>query len=580
MRNLFILCLSTLGLLSVSSSSHAQAPVGVGIGTLTPNASAALDINSSRLGVLFPRVALTGKTDAVTVSAPATGLVVYNPNATIGGTPQLVVNAGTPTSPNWLPLSGLNWGLTGNADTTPAANFLGTTDNQPLVIKTNGQEVARFQPGGAVWLGGQVPNANLFMGYQAGMNNTNGLANPTFGSYNQFVGYQAGAANTTGNSNQFFGYQAGMVNNSGSNNIFFGYQSGYRNVSGLGNQCMGYQAGFGNTTGDSNLFLGYYTGYSNTSGRKNVFVGYQAGVNNSTGSSNHFIGSNAGQFNSTGANNTFNGYYAGYLNSVGTNGYFSGYQAGYSNTTGNNNQFIGYQAGYSNTTGSNNIAIGYNAGRLATTSSFNTAIGYQAGTSNSTGSNNLFLGYQADLATASTQRSNATAIGYQAKVDQDNALVLGGTGPTAVKVGIGTTTPGETLTVEGNILASGTITQNSDRRLKANVRPLTGTLASLDLLRGVRYTFLPGKGPVGEQIGVIAQEVEQVYPELVRTDARTGIKSVNYAQLTPVLLEAIKELKTELAGARAALRQEHDQTTAALDALTTRLQALEATASR
>jgi hypothetical protein len=85
-------------------------------------------------------------------------------------------------------------------------------------------------------------------------------------------------------------------------------------------------------------------------------------------------------------------------------------------------------------------------------------------------------------------------------------------------------------------------------------------------LRGVRYTYRKDVAghqglPQGEQVGVLAQEVEKLYPELVTTGA-DGYKAVNYAQLTPVLLEAIKELADQNAAFRqdAAAQLQRDAT--------------------
>ena len=95
----------------------------------------------------------------------------------------------------------------------------------------------------------------------------------------------------------------------------------------------------------------------------------------------------------------------------------------------------------------------------------------------------------------------------------------------------------------GNATLAGTLTQNSDIRLKTDIQPLDGSLDKVLRLRGVSYRM---KDDVTNtrRIGVIAQEIELEYPELVLTDEK-GIKSVAYANLTPVLIEAIKELKAE-----------------------------------
>jgi hypothetical protein len=105
------------------------------------------------------------------------------------------------------------------------------------------------------------------------------------------------------------------------------------------------------------------------------------------------------------------------------------------------------------------------------------------------------------------------------------------------------------MRVNGYLQATN-VSYTSDARLKQHIRPLGGALASVLALRGVRYEWNPlgvqrgGEAGAG-QVGVIAQEVEKIYPELVLTGP-DGYKAVNYAQLTPVLIEAIKELKTEV----------------------------------
>ncbi len=113
------------------------------------------------------------------------------------------------------------------------------------------------------------------------------------------------------------------------------------------------------------------------------------------------------------------------------------------------------------------------------------------------------------------------------------------------RVGIGTTTPAQLLDVNGNIAVSGTTVHTSDVRYKTNVITLPHALEQVQKLRGVRYNWKASDFPdknFGErsQIGVIAQEVESIFPELVYEDA-DGFKSVDYSHITPILIEAIKE---------------------------------------
>ena len=117
-------------------------------------------------------------------------------------------------------------------------------------------------------------------------------------------------------------------------------------------------------------------------------------------------------------------------------------------------------------------------------------------------------------------------------------------------VGIGTTGPAERLDVWGNIRATGTIRADSDARFKQDLQPLSGILPKLESLHSLAYTPSPlgqarGMSP-GRQLGVLGQELEQVFPELVSASGPEQYRSVDYSRLSVVLLEAIKELKQEV----------------------------------
>jgi hypothetical protein len=118
-------------------------------------------------------------------------------------------------------------------------------------------------------------------------------------------------------------------------------------------------------------------------------------------------------------------------------------------------------------------------------------------------------------------------------------------------VGIGTTDPGEKLDIDkgnGRVDSGFEWLTNSDIRLKQNVSTLDNSLEKIAHLRGVRFDIKNDESlrkSRGKHIGVIAQELEKEYPELVVSDQRTGYKAVAYDKLTAVLIEAVKELKTE-----------------------------------
>ncbi|MFN8397076.1 MAG: tail fiber domain-containing protein [Bacteroidia bacterium] len=117
-------------------------------------------------------------------------------------------------------------------------------------------------------------------------------------------------------------------------------------------------------------------------------------------------------------------------------------------------------------------------------------------------------------------------------------------------VGIANSTPAFALDVAGTVQAT-KVQETSDISLKQNVHPLTDALMQLLQLRGVSYD----RRDTGKhEIGLIAQEVEQVLPELVEHDAQ-GLGSVAYTRLTAVLVEAVKAMKGEIEDLRAELRK-------------------------
>ena len=103
----------------------------------------------------------------------------------------------------------------------------------------------------------------------------------------------------------------------------------------------------------------------------------------------------------------------------------------------------------------------------------------------------------------------------------------------------------ETYTLKGSgdvWERSSTIT--SDRNLKENIDSLQNSLSKLTQLKGVKYNFkrsFTGPGPLRTELGLIAQDVELVFPEAVNTN-ENGMKGIMYHSLVPVLIEAIKEL--------------------------------------
>jgi len=212
------------------------------------------------------------------------------------------------------------WALTGN---TGAGNFLGSTDAQPLSIRTNNTEKVR------ITTQGQIETYNT--------------------GFSVFIGEGAGANDDlTNNRNVFVGYQAGNSNTKGSNNTANGYYALYSNTEGWENTANGCYALYSNTTGYNNTANGIEALQSNTTGSYNTANGITALYSNTTGWNNTANGCSALYSNTTGYNNTANGRNALVLVNPTAPG------------EGENNTGLGYLAGDNITTGSRNIIIGAN----------------------------------------------------------------------------------------------------------------------------------------------------------------------------------------------------------------------------
>jgi len=129
---------------------------------------------------------------------------------------------------------------------------------------------------------------------------------------------------------------------------------------------------------------------------------------------------------------------------------------------------------------------------------------------------------------------------------------------TSGNVGIGDPTPDVALDVVGDINYTGTITDVSDRRLKENVQDLSDSLDKICQLDAKSYTLIADRGneSITVELGFIAQEVQPVFPEIVKevqkfavdengqeTTEEVNYLGVSYIQLIAPMVEAIKELK-------------------------------------
>jgi hypothetical protein len=329
--------------------------------------------------------------------------------------------------------------------------------------------------------------------------------------------------------------------------------------------------------GTSNTFVGENAGYNNTGGNFNTFISNASGYNNTTGNYNTFVGEGTGSYNTIGSHNTFMGTRAGYGNTGGIRNNYVGYQAGYANTTGNFNNFIGFGAGLNNTSSNNNF-MGDLAGENNSTGSQNTFIGDLTGWTNTTGEHNTYIGAEAGY---SATGSGNIFLGWKAGFTQTGSNLLHIDNSSTNSPLIWGDFSADSLRfhgdvhVTGDLWVDGSFPAVSDIRFKKNLSSIDNALDGISSLNGVSYIWNKEKFPERnfskrEQIGVIAQEVEAVYPQLVYTD-KEGYKRVDYSKLTAVLIEAVKEQQNLIESQN----QKIDELTAENNLIKDRLESIE-----
>ena len=168
------------------------------------------------------------------------------------------------------------------------------------------------------------------------------------------------------------------------------------------------------------------------------------------------------------------------------------------------------------------------------------------GTTNTSTEANLFLGAKGTDEGGQLIFQKGTSQASASMLDnyQNTLRVLTGTDTTSVRMDLELSHVTQNLRIFGDVIAYA----SSDKRLKTNIQPIENPLDKLNQISG--YTFdwddkITVHGHEGHDIGVIAQEIEEVLPEVVTT-RDNGYKAVKYEKIIPLLIEAIKELKAEV----------------------------------
>ena len=209
------------------------------------------------------------------------------------------------------------------------------------------------------------------------------------------------------------------------------------------------------------------------------------------------------------------------------------------------------------TSGANNTAYGVSALSSTVLGANNTGIGMQALSGNINGFNNIAIGVDAGRACSNplitnTNGENSIFIGSSTKPaadNQDYQIVIGnnvvGNGSYTVTIG-GTDNANNYF--YGNINTTGDVYAyySSDERLKDNITPISNALDKVKQIGGYEFDWNDKQSTYeGHDVGVIAQEIEAVLPELVTT-RDNGYKAVKYEKIIALLIEAIKEQQLQI----------------------------------
>jgi len=284
--------------------------------------------------------------------------------------------------------------------------------------------------------------------------------------------------------------------------------------------------------------------YYNTTGANNTATGFDAMYSNTTGAYNTASGHDALMSNTTGASNTA-----------------AGYQALQSNISGGYNTADGSEAMHSNTTGHDNTATGFNTLAANNIGYDNTAYGNFALTNSQSGNNNIALGYYAGYYVLN---SNNIHIGHKGTSTDSGTMRMGD--PTYIAktfiAGIRSITTGYNDAVPVLIDSNGQLgTISSSRRYKEDIQDMRDASSGLMRLRPVTFrykkSFDDGSKPV--QYGLIAEEVAEVYPDLVARSADGQIETVKYQVLDSMLLNELQKQNATIATLKEQIRAQEQQ---------------------
>jgi len=458
---------------------------------------------------------------------------------------------------------------------------------------------------------------NTATGMSALKKNTSGNSNAAFGD-------NALYSNTIGGSNVAMGNSALKSNTSGYSNVAIGDKALYKNTNISNIVAIGDSALYYNSVGASNVFHSTF----------NTAVGSKALYKNTIGAFNTATGTASLKNNIIGVLNSSFGAFSLVANSEGNSNSAFGESSLNNNTTGSDNAAFGRQALLENIIGSSNTALGTGAG-YSSKGNRNIFIGYNAGY-NETGNDKLYidnsdtnkpliygdfaedkLKVNGDMVVKNNvptielradeygipriysyentkignlnigtkglciSRDGATyADNYPLRVVQDTSFGLNlfnGTTENNWEIYVGN--GGLSLYSNNNYVGvfdktTGVYTSVSDERLKSNIRPMSSTLESVLKLEPSRYEYIRNNPSKIETIGFIAQDVQKLFPELVKKSSdkkNNGTYTVDYAGFGVIAIKSIQEQQKLIESQNKKLTEQQNE----IDNLKSRLEKIE-----
>ncbi|MGZ7032376.1 MAG: tail fiber domain-containing protein [Thermoanaerobaculia bacterium] len=291
-----------------------------------------------------------------------------------------------------------------------------------------------------------------------------------------------------------------------------------------------------NLSGDLSLTGNVKLPATSGSGNGVIMFGTKQGLHE-FGTTNVFVGPGSGNFTLTGAGN------------VGV-----GFDTLLSLTTGLNNVAAGPSAVQRVTAGSNNVGFGSGALSFVTTGSNNVAIGPNALNSMDSGSSNIAIGASAGLFLASNANGNIDI--DNAGTNTDGATIRIGTGQTRTFLaGVRGITTGNANAIAVVVDSAGQLgTVSSSRRFKQDIKPMGNRTDALMRLNPVTFRYKSQAADSRLQYGLIAEDVDEVYPDLVVHDDAGRPETVMYQFLAPMLLNKVQEQQRTIDDLSARLR--------------------------